>query len=285
MSAIYTGTDRPSIQMNDADRATAIHSAAAEGFSRGAHAYVRGRPDYPPQARAWLLEDLGLASGKVVLDLGAGTGKFTRTLLATGASVIAVEPVPQMLEQLAQAAPDARAMLGAAEQIPLADSAVDAVVCAQAFHWFATSAALEEIRRVLKPGGVLGLIWNVRDESVEWVARLTELLVPYEGDTPRYSTGKWRKLFPAEGFGPLCELHFPHAHTGSPQQVILDRVSSISFIAALDLRDRAHLLAQVRRLIETTPELAGRDEVSFPYVTAACHLVRTSSARLLGPSE
>jgi ubiquinone/menaquinone biosynthesis C-methylase UbiE len=120
-----------------------------------------------------LLEDLGLRAGKVVLDLGAGTGKFTRMLLATGASVIAVEPVPQMLEQLAHTAPDSKAIVGAAERIPLADSAVDAVVCAQAFHWFATSAALAEIRRVLKPGGVLGLIWNVRNESVEWVARLT----------------------------------------------------------------------------------------------------------------
>ena len=266
--------------MNDADRATAIHCAAAEGFSRGAQAYARGRPDYPSQTRAWLLEDLGLRAGRVVLDLGAGTGKFTRTLLASGASVIAVEPVPQMLEQLAQSAPDARAMAGEAEHIPLADSAVDAVVCAQAFHWFATSAALAEIRRVLKPGGVFGLIWNVRDESVEWVARLTALLVPYEGDTPRYGTGRWRKLFPAEGFGPLRERHFPHAHTGPPQQVILDRVSSISFIAALDPPERAHLLAQVRRLIETTPELAGRDEVSFPYLTAAYHLLR-----LLGPGE
>jgi SAM-dependent methyltransferase len=264
--------------MNEPDRATAIHSAAAEGFSRGAQAYVRGRPDYPPQTRAWLLEDLGLRAGKVVLDLGAGTGKFTRTLLATGASVIAVDPVPQMLEQLAQAAPGAKAMVGAAEHIPAADSTVDAVVCAQAFHWFATGAALAEIRRVLKPGGVLGLIWNVRDESVEWVAALTALLVPYEDDTPRYSTGRWRKLFPAEGFGPLREQSFPHGHTGPTQQVILDRVSSISFIAALDAPERARLLTQVERLIETTPELAGRDEVTFPYVTAAHHLVRTSSS-------
>jgi SAM-dependent methyltransferase len=227
-----------------------------------------------------LLEDLRLRAGRVVLDLGAGTGKFTRTLLATGASVIAIDPVPQMLEQLAQAAPGAPAMVGAAEQIPLADSAVDAVVCAQAFHWFATSAALAEIRRVLAPGGVFGLIWNVRDESVEWVARLTALLAPYEGDTPRYSAGKWRKLFPADGFGSLREQYFPHGHAGPPQQVILDRVSSISFIAALDPPERAHLLAQVRRLIDTTPELAGRDEVRFPYVTAAYHL-----DRLLGPGE
>ncbi len=260
--------------MNEADRATAIHPTAAEGFSRGARDYSQGRPDYPPQTRAWLQEELGLQAGKVVLDLGAGTGKFTRELLATGASVIAVDPVPQMLEQLAQVAPDATALAGTAEQVPLADSTVDAVVCAQAFHWFATRAALAEIRRVLRPGGVLGLIWNVMDESMEWVAKLASLLGPYEGDAPRYRHGKWRELFPAEGFGALREQHFPHTHTGPPQRVILKRVSSISFIAALEPPQRAHLLAQVARLIATTPELAGREELSFPYITEAYHLTR-----------
>lgn len=262
--------------MNDADRSTALHPAAAHGFSQAAPTYARGRPGYPPQTRAWLQDDLSLRAGKVALDLGAGTGKFTRTLLTTGARVIAVEPVAQMFEQLTCATPDAEALKGDAEHIPLADAAVDAVVCAQAFHWFATGAALAEIRRVLKPGGVLGLIWNVSDESVDWVAKLMLLLTPYEGDTPGYGRGQWRKLFPAAGFGPLREQHFPHGHTGSPQQVILDRVSSISFVAALKVAERERLMAGVRELIEATPALAGRNEVTFPYVTAAHHLVRLS---------
>jgi len=260
--------------MAEVERATAVHSIAARGFASGAEVYARGRPDYPPQALEWLQNEVGLAPGKLVLDLGAGTGKFTRVLLTTGASVIAVDPVPQMLEQLSRAAPQATSLLGDAEHIPLPDSAVDAVVCAQSFHWFATGAALAEIHRVLRPGGVLGLIWNVRDASVDWVTRLTSLLVPHEGDAPRYDHGEWRRAFPAPGFGPLRELHFPHEHVGSPQQVILDRVSSISFVSALEPQERGRLLEQVGRLIEETPSLAGRKEVRFPYVTSAFHSQR-----------
>jgi SAM-dependent methyltransferase len=236
--------------------------------------YARGRPDFPPAVHAWLRDALHLSEHRDVLELGAGTGKFTARLLETGARVIAVDPVEQMLAQLKRNTTGATALLGTAERIPLADAAVDALVCAQAFHWFATTAALAEIRRVLRPGGVLGLIWNVRDQSVDWVAKITTLIAPYEGDAPRYDGGEWRKVFPAQGFGPLHETPFPHAHTGAPERVIVDRVASISFIAALDPPERRRLLDQVRALIAATPALAGRDEVSFPYATVAYHCVR-----------
>jgi ubiquinone/menaquinone biosynthesis C-methylase UbiE len=136
-----------------------VHPTAAAGFGHGAETYARGRPDFPLQASAWLREDLGLQPGKVAVDLGAGTGKFTRVLLGTGASVIAVEPVPAMLAQLAASLPDVPAIRASAQRLPLADGCVDAVVCAQAFHWFASADSLAEIRRVLKAGGVLGLGW------------------------------------------------------------------------------------------------------------------------------
>jgi SAM-dependent methyltransferase len=145
-------------------------------------------------------------------------------------------------------------------------------VCAQSFHWFATPAAIAEIRRVLKPGGVLGLIWNMRDESVDWVAQLGKIFVPYEGDAPRMASGKWRKGFPAPGFGPLQETRFAHTHVGPAEQVIVDRVTSISFIAALPLSEREAVAAQVRNLINTIPALASRAEVGVPYVTQAFHL-------------
>jgi SAM-dependent methyltransferase len=224
--------------------------------------------------RDWLRDDLRLDEQGVALELGAGTGKFTARVLETGARVIAVDPVEQMLAQLKRNTTGATALLGTAQRIPLADGAVDAVVCAQAFHWFATAAALAEIHRVLKPGGVLGLIWNVRDQSVDWVAKITSLIAPYEGDAPRYDHGEWRQVFPAQGFGPLHERRIPHAHIGPPERVIVDRVASISFIAALAPTERAHLLARLRELIDTTPSLAGRDEVSFPYATMAYHCVR-----------
>jgi SAM-dependent methyltransferase len=251
-----------------------VHAAAAEGFARGAEVYERGRPEFPPAVRSWLRDELGLHEGKVVLELGAGTGKFTVNLLGTGASVIAIDPVAQMLDQLRHKASGATALLGSAERIPLSDNAVDAVVCAQSFHWFATPDALAEIHRVLKPGGTLGLIWNVRDQSVDWVAALTALISPYEGDAPRYDQGEWRKVFPAPGFSSLQEKRFPHAHIGPPERVIVDRTASISFIAALEPAERQRLLERVRGLIAATPALSGRDEVTFPYVTMAYHCTR-----------
>ncbi len=246
-----------------------VHPTAAEGFTRGAQTYARGRPDFPREALGWLAHDLRLGPGTVAVDLGAGTGKFTRLLSHTGAEVIAIEPVAAMLAELAAAQSGVRALRASAQELPLADGSVDAVLCAQAFHWFATPAALAEIHRVLKPGGVLGLIWNVGDESVPWVDALKRIQSRFEGDAPRYDRGTWRELFPAAGFGPLHERTFAHAHVGNPEQVIVDRVASASFIAALDAPRREQVLGEVRALIDATPALAGRAEVRFPYVTRA----------------
>jgi SAM-dependent methyltransferase len=145
---------------------------------------------------------------------------------------------------------------------------MDAVVCAQAFHWFATSAALEEMRRVLVPGGMLGLIWNGRDERVAWVAALSDITDRWEGDAPRYRTGEWRRVFPAPGFQFVGERHARNAHVGPPEQVVLGRTLSVSFIAALPPEQQQEVERQVRALIARTPELAGRPEVAFPYETS-----------------
>jgi SAM-dependent methyltransferase len=177
--------------------------------------------------------------------------------------------VQEMLTQLTYTVPTVAARSGTAESIPLNDGAADAVVCAQSFHWFATAAALKEIHRVLRPGGRLGLVWNLRDESVEWVAAMTAIMTPYEGDAPRYRSGEWRRVFPADGFGPLREVHFSHSHTGDPEQVIVDRVLSVSFIAALPRAQQHVVAAKLHDLIATTPELRGLDEVTVPYDTVA----------------
>jgi len=179
-----------------------------------------------------------------------------------------------MLAELQKSNPDVVTKPGSAEAIPLEDGSVDAVVCAQSFHWFASPASVAEVRRVLKPGGVFGLIWNVRDERVRWVAALTKIMAPYEGNVPRYHTQAWRQQFPAQGFGPLRERQFSNAHRGDPEQVIVDRVLSVSFIAALPEQAFKKVANQVRALIAETPELAGKTEVSFPYETAAFSCVR-----------
>lgn len=251
------------------DIAGPIHHAAAKGYPSRAGMYVRGRPDYPPEILEWLRQRLRLEAGKSVVDLGAGTGKFTNYLARTGAHVIAVEPVRQMREQLAGLLPDVEVREGTATAIPLPDNSVDVLTCAQSFHWFATRAALAEIHRVLKPGGRLGLIWNMRDENVEWIAQLSTIITPYEGDAPRFAKGTWRQVFPFEGLTPLKEDHFHHAHIGSPEDVIINRLRSVSFIAALPADEEAKVVAKLRALIDATPTLAGKDEVSVPYSTVA----------------
>lgn len=248
-------------------RVTEVHPIAAEGYGQGAQVYARGRPVFPPQALDWMKDELLLGPGRLALDLGAGTGKFTKLLARTGAEVVAIEPVAAMLALLAADQPAVKTLRAAAEHLPLASSSADAVICAQSFHWFANPAALAEIRRVLKPGGMLGLIWNVRDRSIAWVEALTRIMDPYEGDAPRYDDGEWRDMFPAPGFGPLSERSVPHAHTGDGERVIVDRVASVSFISALPESTRQTVLDEVRALIAATPELAAKTTVSMPYVT------------------
>lgn len=252
---------------------TAVHASAQKGFSTQAGTYAQGRPDYPRQLTGWLTDALGIDARSTVVDLGAGTGKFTRLLNTLAPRLIAVEPVAAMGAQLTRLLPDVRLVDGTAESIPLPTASADAVVCAQAFHWFSTRAALAEIHRVLKPQGRLGLVWNVRDESVGWVAAITEIITPYEGDTPRFHTGRWREAFTGEYFSAPEVTCLAYQHVGSPREVIMDRFLSVSFIAALPAAEKATVTAQLQTLIDQHPELRGRDTVAFPYQTQAycCH--------------
>lgn len=135
---------------------------AAPSFALVAAAYERARPGYAAGAVELLARELDLRPGRTVLDLGAGTGKLARQLVATGARVVAVEPLDELR---AFVPPGIEAHAGTAEAIPLPDASVDAVVVAQAFHWFDEAAALAEIRRVLRPGGRLALVSNRREPS------------------------------------------------------------------------------------------------------------------------
>lgn len=251
-----------------------IHHAAAEGYQANADRYVKGRPDYPPEIAAWLRDVIGLHAGMTVIDLGAGTGKFTPRLLETGAQVIAVEPVPQMLEKLSAALPQVKTLAGTADAIPLPDESVDAVVCAQSFHWFATPQALAEIQRILKPGGKLGLVWNMRDARVGWVRKLNQIVDSHEGDAPRFYTGEWRKFFPFKGFEPLQEQVFMLGHRGAVEDVIYNRVRSTSFIAALPQPQQEQVIDRLRQLVAEEEELRGKDTVTVPYQTKAYYTTK-----------
>ena len=245
-----------------------IHELASVGFGRAVEEYERARPGYPPEAVAWLVERLEIDASKTVLDLAAGTGKLTRQLVPTGAHIVAVEPLAGMRVRLEEALPEVEARAGAAEALPLPDASVDAVTVGQGFHWFANDRALADIHRVLRPDGHLGLIWNARDESADWVARLSEIIEPHRGDVPRYVSRKWQRAFETTTFfGSLEERQFPFAHELDAETLVA-RVASISFIAALPREERERVLTQVRELAEAHPATGGKATFPLPYRTA-----------------
>lgn len=240
---------------------------AARGFERAADAYDRGRPEYPPDAVALVVSALRVGPGTRLLDVGAGTGKLSRLVAASGATVLAVDPAEAMLRRL-RGAPGVLPLRAVAEALPLRDGSADAAAAACAFHWFDGPRALRELHRVLRPGARLALLWNARDDAEPWVARLSELVNRVEGRAPRYRTGEWRAAFDAAPglFAPAGEAHLPHVHFLSPEAVI-DRVASISFVAAMPEAERAALLDDVRALLAAHPDTAGRAEVPLPYRT------------------
>ena len=231
-------------------------------FAEVAGAYERGRPGYPEDAVRWLAGDEPCD----VVDLGAGTGKLTRALVALGHRVTAIEPLPEMLELLPAEAPGAFAILGNAEIIPLPDSHADVVTCAQSFHWFDHAVALPEIARVLRPAGRLSLVWNSRDDRDPWMARLSgiignETVTPDIVYPPIDGSGVFR---PAEA----AEFTFEQL---VDRETLLDLVLSRSYCAKLPPADREPILEAVGKLYDET---AGPDGVRLPYVTECFRAVK-----------
>jgi ubiquinone/menaquinone biosynthesis C-methylase UbiE len=246
-----------------------VHRTAAEGFDRAAGVYERARPGYPSEAVDYVVEQLRLPPGGTVVDLAAGTGKFTRELVARGVRTIAVEPVAGMRATFASVLPKVPIVAGTAEAMPFEDHSMDAIVAAQAAHWFDAARVVVEFHRVLKPGGRVALIWNVRDESFDWVRRVTEIIDPYEraNKVPRYRHGTWRPPF--DGSNLLARVGEKRFEYGQPVTLesFLDRFASCSFIAVLDDTARAEVLGKLRDLVQEHPDLAGKNGFEQPYVT------------------
>lgn len=251
-----------------------VHEAASSGFGAGADDYERGRPSYPDDAVAVLVDRLGIGPGRQVLDVAAGTGKLTRLLASTGAEVLALEPVAAMRDHLVEIVDGVTIVDGTAEAIDLPDDSLDAVTVGQAFHWFDTEAALAEAARVLRPGGGLGLIWNERDTSEPWVAELSRLIrwdereqvsrVPYTLEVD------WAARIDAlpTAFGPVQRYETTFRQVLDVDTLVA-RVLSTSYLASLDQPTKDELAAQVRELVADQP-----DPFVLPYETVAywCHL-------------
>jgi SAM-dependent methyltransferase len=259
-----------------------VHEAAATGFERKADSYSRGRPAYHPELVARVVARVvegvmmdgmvadktvademvvhGLVVHGLVVDVGAGTGIFTAQLLERGVKAVAVEPVAAMRAALSKALPTIEVLDGTAESLPFDAGSVDTLLVAQAFHWFDPKPTLNEMARVLRSGGELICVWNVRDENVDWVAKYTEVVDAYAKDTPRYRDFAWRKAIEADGrFAFVEEWGIENPQPSGPQLAV-DRALSTSFIAALEPTEQLLVANRIRTIVASLGE-----HFDYPY--------------------
>jgi len=239
-------------------------------FGPAADLYDRIRPRYPDAAIRWILAPVPAAARSLVVDLGAGTGILTRQIEALGYEVVPVEPDDRMRAKAGPAA-----LAGTAEDIPLPDGSVDAVLAGQSYHWFDHTRAHAEIARGLRPGGVFAPVWNDRDEDVPWVAALSAVA---EDHRDRSGDGRTigaikddvmaRKLGAAVEFGPV-ELELFRQSVTHTAETLVTLMRSRSWYLVADPEQRAQMDAAIRNLCAPHPDLAGRAEFELPYVTRA----------------
>jgi SAM-dependent methyltransferase len=239
------------------DPSDAGGAAAARSFGSAASVYHRARPGYPAEAVAWLVGD-----AVDVLDLGAGTGKLTEALVALDLDVIAVDPVEEMLDELELAVPGVPRILGTAEEIPLEEDSFDAVVAGQAWHWFEPHRALPEIARVLRPGGVLGLVWNSRDLRADWLREAGEIM------HERHDASATFESYVDIGapFGAI-EEHAVEWIERMSRDRFLELVRSRSYFITASPAEQQATLAALETLLHTHPDVAGAVELEVPYIT------------------
>lgn len=250
-------------------------------FGRATTSYGAGRPGYPLEAIEWMLQparhtpgagqrrDEATRAALRVADVGAGTGKLTRTLIASGVEVVAVDPDAAMLGALIEAMPGVPTLVGTAEALPLPEASVDAVVLGQAWHWVEPRTGSAEAARVLRSGGVLGLVWNIRDGSVPWVTEMTEIM-----------HGSNAEALIAEGgprvdepFGALEATTFEWSRPMTAGS-LLDMARSRSYLITASDTERARIEAALLALFDELPELRDGGSIALPYVTHAFRAVR-----------
>jgi SAM-dependent methyltransferase len=239
------------------------HDDGQASFDAVVGPYSRTRPGYPDEALDWLAARAGLGPGSRVLDLAAGTGKLTASLVARGYEVTAVEPLPGMRAQLARDVPAARVLAGRAEQIPLGDRSIDVVCVGQAFHWFEPQPALDEIVRVLAPAGSLALCWNLWDLADPAQAALDRIVAPLETGRIRHLTtgnhpyGSWSEVLAAdERLEAVATARFAHS-VELDAAAAAERVASMSQVESAPERERVATIAAARELVQEMPSGRG----------------------------
>lgn len=242
------------------ERATSFGAQAAD--------YEAGRPEYPFDAVAWMLEPMPVGSRRIA-DVGAGTGKLTRALVsAPDAQVVAVDPDPAMLAALRDGLPGVPTFVGTAEALPLPDASVDAVVLGQAWHWVDPEAASAEIGRVVRSGGVLGLVWNIRDERAEWVRRMTAIM---HGSAAEEMLAAGTPVV-SSPFGVLEEESWEWVRPMSRAQ-LHSMAASRSYVITASEEERAGIRRDMDALFDELG-LGPDDTIDLPYLTRAFRAVR-----------
>ena len=246
---------------------TDLVDARRASFKSVGDEYERARPQYPLEAVQWIAGEPGLA-----IDLGCGPGKLTTQLAQLGYETIGIDPSLKMLHGV-QSKPIA-AVCAKAEEIPLRSAAADLVTAAQAFHWFDYERAIPEMRRILKPGGRVGLLWNLRDESVDWVRSLSRIIGSEDamshtlGPTDDFERDVVRKLRHGGAFEAVDSKRFRHEQKLT-EQGLVDLVRSRSYVAILDTPARDEIISSVRQLCREHPQLKGQESFGLPYITRA----------------
>jgi ubiquinone/menaquinone biosynthesis C-methylase UbiE len=233
------------------------HRVRAASFGPAAAAYERGRPGYPEDAVEWMIP----AGATTAIDLGAGTGKFTRQLVARGLTVTAIDPSLAMLDRLRGSTREVDTAQGTAEAIPLPDSSADLVTAAQAWHWVDDDLAFPEVARVLRPHGSLSLVWNFRDNTTGWMRELANIITDREENVEVGNIGASHPLF--EEFEYRI---FPWSQTVTREE-LLDLVRSRSIFIVASTDEQRRVIDGVTELLDTNPELAGLTEFELPYRT------------------
>lgn len=249
-------------------------------FDRSAATYERGRPGYPADAVRFLGRTFHLGPGSTIVELGSGTGKFTRALLPLGAAVVAIEPMEGMRREFGRRVPTVPVLAGSAESIPLPDGFADAVFAAQSFHWFQGGTALREIARVLRPGGGLGLLWNEREKQTGWAREFATILNHHGGRGPARRGGGWQAAFrrPTSPFRPPRVRRFPHAQS-APAAAFPAWALSVSRIQVLPAAHRQQVAREVRTLLATHPTTRGRSVITLPFQTEVSCTTRRGPRR------
>jgi SAM-dependent methyltransferase len=292
----------PDLSKTETPAETAERLLHGSSFGAAASAYAEHRPGYAEAAVRWAVSPPGddppgtpRKRGTArppfhppghpglrlrVVDLGAGTGKLTETLVRLGVEVTAVEPDPGMLGELRRELPSVRSLTGSAEDIPLPDGSADAILAGQSLHWFDLDRAMPEMARVLVPGGVLAALWNVDDDRVPWVAELAEISKHTSSATlTRWRDGAGRARqdgIAAAGsglFGVGQTAEFEHGQRRTAES-LLATIATHSRLLVMDEPERTALLARISDFLHARPETSAGEFV-VPLVTAVLRVPRT----------